>query len=89
MFSCHEKCKEDEYAYAGLQRHEECWCGNDHPRDGYKTDEAECSLPCSGDSSVMCGGLSRLGIYFTEGWYPLNCTWLKVFLGSKVLGALF
>ena len=68
MSSCHEKCKEDAYTYVGLQRHEECWCGNGPPGDQYKTDEAECSLACSGDSSVMCGGLSRLSIYFTEGW---------------------
>ena len=61
---CIEQCSEKNYLYAGLQHYEFCFCGNDLPP--VIRPESECNEPCLGDSSKMCGGLSRNSVYWTS-----------------------
>lgn len=58
-----QKCQAlcDGYAYAGLQWHGQCWCGNtlgDELRPN-----SECNTACNGDSTQTCGGGWRNSIY--------------------------
>ncbi|XP_077991684.1 uncharacterized protein LOC144445917 [Glandiceps talaboti] len=48
--------------YAGLQHHEECFCGVAYDKYG-EINEAECSTACNGNSSQMCGGNWRMSVY--------------------------
>jgi hypothetical protein len=53
------------FKFFGLQgdsHHVECFCGNDYGTYG-KVSESECSSPCTGDPSIMCGAPDRNSIY--------------------------
>ncbi|XP_071128177.1 sialate:O-sulfotransferase 2-like [Mytilus edulis] len=59
-------CADDGFKYAGMQSRQWCHCGNDpysdlaiHPN----VSNSECSTPCYGNLSQMCGGEWRLSIY--------------------------
>jgi hypothetical protein len=60
--ACTRQCREEGYAYAGLQFSSHCFCGNQYGQHG-RAPEAECSMPCSGDNSQTCGGAWRNSIY--------------------------
>ncbi|XP_063408713.1 uncharacterized protein LOC134692193 [Mytilus trossulus] len=51
-----------------MQVGHECYCGNANDRFN-KRPEPECSIPCSGNKTGMCGGDWRLSIYKID-----NCT---------------
>lgn len=51
------------HAYFGLEFSSECWCGYILPPDTPQAAESTCDMPCSGDSSSICGGSLRLSIY--------------------------
>lgn len=48
------------YTYAGLEYARECWCGQDLSTLATKESEAQCNLPCDGDTGTLCGGELRL-----------------------------
>jgi len=49
------------YNYAGVQYHDECYCGNTL---GYALrPDSECNTACAGDSSQACGGGWRNSVY--------------------------
>jgi hypothetical protein len=62
------------YRYAGVQFYSECSCGDAVGYD--RRPDSECNLPCSGDSSQMCGGGWHNSIYivapyvgcYTDSW---------------------
>jgi hypothetical protein len=39
----------------------ECFC--DWDNDAVKANEADCAMPCTGNSSEACGGPLRLSVY--------------------------
>ncbi|KAG8942688.1 hypothetical protein FRC03_002933 [Tulasnella sp. 419] len=42
----------------------ECWCSNTAPNiRGTKVADSDCSTPCKGDTSQVCGGGYRLNVY--------------------------
>jgi hypothetical protein len=54
-------CIGNNYRYAGLENHGECFCGA--TINGDKLSEADCALPCSGRKSEICGGIHKISIY--------------------------
>ncbi|KAL2015330.1 hypothetical protein VTK56DRAFT_5792 [Thermocarpiscus australiensis] len=67
---CLSRCAQYGYAAAGLEYGEECYCGdpaNIAARGATFRPESECAIPCAGNASAICGGLSRLTTYFWTG----------------------
>lgn len=67
---CLDACGEFGYAAAGLEYGVECYCGD--PRDlaaGGSTyvAETECTNPCAGNGTAICGGPARMSMYYWEG----------------------
>ncbi|KAH7166532.1 glyoxal oxidase N-terminus-domain-containing protein [Dactylonectria macrodidyma] len=61
--SCIAKCIANGFKIAGMEYSEECYCGNALNNAAKKTTESDCNMPCSGDSSQMCGAGNRLSLY--------------------------
>jgi len=65
---CKKICFEDNnFQYAGVQYRYECFCGNTSPPASKLLAKSECNLPCSGDSSKICGGVSKMNVYKING----------------------
>ena len=58
---CKNQCTHRNYKFAGVEFAIECWCGNDRPT--LPAPDTDCSMPCSGDKSEMCGGGHRINVY--------------------------
>ena len=60
---CINACADKGYSLAGTQYVDECWCGNNLPRQ--QSTETDCNYQCSGDDTQTCGGNG----YFHDGSY--------------------
>ncbi|KZL84280.1 wsc domain-containing protein [Colletotrichum incanum] len=50
--------------YMALEYARECWCGNDLDGNSQRVaDQADCNMPCAGDSNSLCGGPARINLY--------------------------
>lgn len=47
--------------YAGLEFGAECYCG--HRVQSNKSSESECQMNCTGNPSLVCGGVNRLSVF--------------------------
>ncbi|OAQ97661.1 hypothetical protein LLEC1_04963 [Akanthomyces lecanii] len=63
---CISACKAQGYPYAGTEFGGECWCDSYLAAQASKVSDAECSKPCSGDGSKMCGGSNRINVYLAK-----------------------
>jgi hypothetical protein len=61
--TCVATCKSRGLSVAGLEYGKECWCGKTVPAPSTKADDGDCSYKCSGDSTMLCGGSYRLGVW--------------------------
>ncbi|KAH8879494.1 carbohydrate-binding WSC, partial [Thozetella sp. PMI_491] len=59
---CIDTCQKRGYTYAGAEWSKECWCGNELS-NATLTDPSKCSHPCSGNTSIACGGSRSLQVY--------------------------
>ena len=59
---CGSRCKKYGVQYFGLERGQECFCGD---KVNYRTSvhSNECNYTCPGDASAACGGISRINLY--------------------------
>jgi len=69
--SCQAFCSSstNNYGLAGLEYSGECYCGNalqQYSAVGF----TGCNMPCSGNSSEICGGNSRLSVYNLTSYVP-------------------
>ncbi|KAK0113502.1 hypothetical protein ONS96_014365 [Cadophora gregata f. sp. sojae] len=55
------------YKYAGVEYGYECWFGNELSSITTKQSSG-CNMPCSGDSSELCGGNLHINIYLNEAY---------------------
>jgi hypothetical protein len=69
--SCTAAAKSQSFAYAGLQYGGECWAGN--APGATKVADSECAMPCTANSSEICGGPWRNSVYSTATG-PTVCT---------------
>ncbi|GAO16937.1 uncharacterized protein UV8b_02890 [Ustilaginoidea virens] len=63
---CLAACEKQGYPFAGTEFGKECWCGVVLANDTAKADNAQCDMPCQGDSSATCGGRSRLSLWVAK-----------------------
>lgn len=62
--SCVETCANAGYTIAGMEYSVQCFCDNDIYNGGVlAADQSDCDDACSGDSSEICGGGSRMTLY--------------------------
>ncbi|KAI0396221.1 copper radical oxidase [Xylariaceae sp. FL0594] len=72
--TCLYQCAQFGYVAAGLEYGEECYCGDPIDitnRGSTKQPESDCNIVCAGNASSICGGGSRLSMYFWTGSTPL------------------
>jgi hypothetical protein len=76
--------------YAGLEYGRECYCGNTLLAASTNQSASDCSTPCKGDSSEICGNGNRLSLYVkttvVPGWTSLGC-YTDAIDGKRVLTA--
>ncbi|KAF2088050.1 copper radical oxidase [Saccharata proteae CBS 121410] len=62
---CISACQSLNYTVAGMEYGTQCSC-DDFVRNGAeKTNETDCNVPCSGDSTESCGAGNRMSIFST------------------------
>ena len=59
------------YNYMGLEYGSECWCGNTYPNPTSLASDKDCSFPCSGRASELCGAGDRLTMFKNNVQTPL------------------
>ncbi|KAI9357054.1 WSC domain-containing protein [Zopfochytrium polystomum] len=65
--ACVAACDSLGFPVAGTEYYGECWCGTNLPKTKATNASAECSFPCNADTSQICGGASRLSVYYKKG----------------------
>lgn len=71
---CLGLCAQFGYIAAGMEYGEECYCGDPIDVDSAgatKHPDSDCNIACSGNASSICGGGSRLSMYYWTGQTPL------------------
>ncbi|PVI04908.1 heme peroxidase [Periconia macrospinosa] len=61
--SCASQCSQLAYKFSGVEYGSQCWCGNSLDSSSTIQPLSECTQPCSGDPSKLCGGALRLSLY--------------------------
>lgn len=61
--SCVNTCSGLGYNVAGMEYSVQCFCDNFLRNGAQLVASSDCSMPCSGDSSQMCGAGNRLSVY--------------------------
>ncbi|KAI4597013.1 hypothetical protein KJ359_004924 [Pestalotiopsis sp. 9143b] len=61
--ACLTRCLAGGFPFAGTEYARECYCGVVLGNDTAAVDAAECAMPCTGNSSQVCGGPDRLSLY--------------------------
>jgi hypothetical protein len=51
------------YQYFGAEFGRECYCGNSFADGSVEAPSTDCSMPCAGDGSQICGAGNRLSVY--------------------------
>lgn len=63
-YNCIEHCSSLGYPYVGVEYSDECYCGTNLVSDDIQeAPEGDCDMPCSGDSTQLCGGSWRMQVY--------------------------
>jgi hypothetical protein len=95
--NCIEQCQKYGFPAAGVEYGEECYCGDysDVVATGPTIQlDTDCSMPCAGNASALCGSGGRLQTYFwnsttaLNGWkYPaeVDAGAYKYFMGGVVV----
>ncbi|KAL2269755.1 hypothetical protein VTJ83DRAFT_1939 [Remersonia thermophila] len=60
-----EKCAEicSSYSFFGVEYGSQCFCGVDLDDSSEEVPQAECSMPCGGDPTNVCGAADRLNLF--------------------------
>ncbi|KAI1401605.1 hypothetical protein F4819DRAFT_316922 [Hypoxylon fuscum] len=53
----------NDYIYAGLKNGRECFCGSRLVPGAHEISADECKTPCTGDTTLSCGGANAIAIY--------------------------
>ncbi|KAK6220804.1 hypothetical protein LQW54_001722 [Pestalotiopsis sp. IQ-011] len=71
---CLYQCGKFGYMAAGLEYGQECYCGDTSDvisAAAAKQPETDCNIACAGNASAICGGGSRLSMYYWTDKQPL------------------
>ncbi|CAK5279136.1 unnamed protein product [Mycena citricolor] len=61
--SCINFCAGEGYIFAGVEFGDECYCDSTIQIPGGKAPLTDCTEPCAGDHSEICGASGRLSVY--------------------------
>ncbi|KAI0052424.1 WSC-domain-containing protein [Auriscalpium vulgare] len=64
--ACFAFCETDQYVFAGVEFGKQCFCDYAIQSPGTATSPGECTLPCGGNSSEICGAPNRINLYTNE-----------------------
>ncbi|KAK3943042.1 WSC domain-containing protein [Diplogelasinospora grovesii] len=70
--TCVAECKGNGYRYAGLEYYGICFCGE--TVNGAQLDDSQCTYPCTGNSSEICGGSNIISVYQDPTFLPVDKT---------------
>ena len=59
--SCAEDCAG--YDFFGVEYGSQCRCGNGFSNPSSQAPESDCSMPCAGDPTTMCGAGNRMNVF--------------------------
>ncbi|KAK6435340.1 hypothetical protein LTR95_008475 [Oleoguttula sp. CCFEE 5521] len=60
---CTAACASQGYSVAGMEYSSQCWCSNAMTYQAQRVIEGSCNMGCAGNSTEMCGGISRLSVF--------------------------
>lgn len=62
--TCRDRCSQRGFVYSGVENTRECWCdqGFQSPDSNTEVALSDCSGPCSGDKTQVCGAGARVYI---------------------------
>ncbi|KAF8194630.1 WSC domain-containing protein [Pholiota molesta] len=63
---CTQFCANAGKGFAGVEDGQDCWCDGVIHLSANQTAATDCNTPCKGDSTLLCGGASRIEV-FTNG----------------------
>ncbi|KAH8105346.1 galactose oxidase [Cristinia sonorae] len=63
--SCVTFCNNKNFIFAGLEFSQECYCGNSLLNNAANATSTDCNDACKGDATELCGGASRLNLYWS------------------------
>jgi hypothetical protein len=63
---CGNFCAGLKFQYSGVEEGNQCFCGNTLPPQLFVDAQTACTTPCSGDSSMTCGGVWSIELYQTS-----------------------
>lgn len=68
-------CSQSGYSLAGIEYGGQCYCDNQIRNTGHLATDSvtKCNMPCSGDTTQICGGSDRLTMYQLTSWVPMGC----------------
>lgn len=61
--TCTAWCASNKFSYCGLEYGSECYGDYRLPQSTVQAEGADCSMPCAGNSSQVCGNGNRLSVY--------------------------
>ncbi|CAH2981318.1 unnamed protein product [Chilo suppressalis] len=63
--NCLDICIQAGFPFAGVQYGSECFCGENRPSELAKIENNFCDMPCSGDTTKICGGYFTMNVMET------------------------
>lgn len=63
---CKNSCSRRSYPFAGVKEGNQCWCGTHVLGTFSRNETRDCNVPCSGDSTAICGGNGFINIFRAE-----------------------
>ncbi|CAL1701840.1 unnamed protein product [Somion occarium] len=63
--SCVNFCVSGGFVFAGLEFSQECYCGNNVVDGATNATSTDCNAACTGNSKEICGGASRLSLFWS------------------------
>ncbi|KAJ7120963.1 glyoxal oxidase N-terminus-domain-containing protein [Mycena epipterygia] len=64
--SCISTCQSRGFSYAGVEYANECYCGSGYAPTAVTASETDCSMPCAGKPSEICGAGGKLSVYSSD-----------------------
>jgi hypothetical protein len=63
--TCTAACIALGFRFAGTEYGQECWCADSLASTGVPAPDGneQCNMPCTGDSTISCGGKDRIDVY--------------------------
>jgi len=81
--SCLSYCNTNNFAYAGVENGNQCFCGNSIANTSLPLPAAHCSTKCNGNATETCGGGWRIEIFQKLDSEIVNTTSAQTLIDTK------